>query len=441
MPHPDGSPPVATWLGNVLDDLAGLPPRHGLLRDAGVQLPGVDRSSGPGLTFGDLWLGRPDRRDGDDERLRRAARDSEHRVVDLRLVATDVTRGRPVRLPLGPGWLFCPSCLRGGVPARAVNQLVAAASAPDARPRCPGHRERLLAVPEAAHVPVVFAVRVAAAPAGLLRAVPLYRADPAPAPSLRDAFGGLVAGGEPPPVDGGVTTHWLCDAGADAGVDLFDTALPRWPTFGLVVRGGVDTPDDGHGPWVDVTPAGAGARRAPAFGIGGTFDMVAAVLGAGAGTADRVAAGSQGLRGRLGVVRRGHGSLGPFLHGAEVLRLALRGDHAGRELRRLFTGPDADVRSQTGMDRHRWLRMRSVLREQRDRSLVVAARLPVYGDLAATYRVPADVAGWFTPPVQPGRVDPAWADATAALTHLRTLTTDGVLDWDTDYGAPPRDEL
>ena len=91
------------------------------------------------------------------------------------------------------------------------------------------------------------------------------------------------------------------------------------------------------------------------------------------------------------------------------------------------------------MDRHRWLRMRSALREQRDRSLVVAARLPLYGDLAATYRVPADVAGWFTPPVPPGRVDPAWADATAALTHLRTLTTDGVLDWDTDYGAPPPD--
>ena len=56
-------------------------------------------------------------------------------------------------------------------------------------------------------------------------------------------------------------------------------------------------------------------------------------------------------------------------------------------------------------------------------------------------RVPADVAGWFTPPIAPGRVDPAWADAVAALTHLRALTTDGVLDWDTDYGAPPRDEL
>jgi hypothetical protein len=81
-----------------------------------------------------------------------------------------------------------------------------------------------------------------------------------------------------------------------------------------------------------------------------------------------------------------------------------------------------------------------MLREQRDLSLAVAARLPLYGDLVATYRVPSDVAAWFTPPVPGGRVDPAWADASAALTHLRALTTDGVLDWDTDYGAPPRED-
>jgi hypothetical protein len=443
VPAPDGAPPVATWLADVLDDLAGLGPRHGLLRDAGVQLPGVDPSTGRALTFGDLWLGRPERRDGDDERLGRAARDPEHRVVDLRLVATDVTWGRPVRLPLGPGWLFCARCLRGGVPARAVDQLVAAAPARQDAAACPVHGERLLRVPDAAQVPVVFAVRLAAAPAGLLRAVPLYRADAAPGPQLRDAFGGWWAADEDaPPADPTVTAHWFCDAGADADVDLFDAVLPRWPTFGLVVGSGVDAPDDGDGPWVDVTPSGAGPHRVPALGIRTPLDMAAAVLGARTGAADRMAAGGQGSRGRLGLVRRGRGgSHGPFLDGPEVLRLALRGHHAGRELRAVFTGPDGDVAGQTGTDRHRWLRMRITLREQRHRSLVVAARLRLYGDLAATYRVPGDVAGWFTPPVQAGRVDPAWADAAAALTHLRALTTEGVLDWDTDYGAPPSEEL
>src|SRR4051794_20057223 len=144
VPVPDGFPPVASWLADVLDDLAGLPPRHGLLRDAGVQLPGVDPSTGRAVTFGDLWLGRHDRRDGDDERLRRAARDPEHRVVALRRGATDVRGGRPVRLPLGRGWLFCPPCLRGGVPERAVDQLVAATPARVGAARCPVHGERLL---------------------------------------------------------------------------------------------------------------------------------------------------------------------------------------------------------------------------------------------------------------------------------------------------------
>jgi hypothetical protein len=111
VPDPAGLPPLVTWLADLVDDLAGL------TRDQ-------DRRA---LTFGDLWLGRTERRDGDDELLRRASADPEQRVVDLRLVAGDLTRGRPVRLPPGPGWLFCVACLRGGVPGRAVDQLAAAA--------------------------------------------------------------------------------------------------------------------------------------------------------------------------------------------------------------------------------------------------------------------------------------------------------------------------
>jgi hypothetical protein len=444
LPAAAGQPPLATWLGDLLDDLAGLPPRRGLLRDAGVDLPVADPADGRALTFADLWLGRTDRRDGDEELLRRAAADPEQRVVDLRLVAGDLTWGRPVQLPPPPAWLFCVPCLRGGVPARAVEQLAAAAPAPEGGPRCPVHDVALRPFPDAARVPVIVAVRLAAAPAGLLRAVPLYRADPPTAPDQRDAFGGWATHTDDPdavPEESGVATHWFCDAGADADVGLFDSVLPRWPTFGLVVRPGVDAPDAGDGPWVHVDPPAARPRPAPALRIGGLPDLATAVLGAWSGAADRTAAGREGERGRLGIVRRGRGAgTGPFLDGAEVLRLALRGHHAGRELRWVFTGPDGDVAGQTGTDRHRWIRMRTALREHRDLSLVVATRLPLYGDLAATYRVPSEVAGWFTPPVPAGRVDPAWADAAAALTHLRALTTDGVLDWDTDYGAPPRSD-
>jgi hypothetical protein len=430
-PDPAGTPPLVPWLTGLLDDLAGLPRREGLLGEPG----------GRSLTFGDLWLGRAGRRDGDAERLRRADADPEQRVVDLRLVATDVTLGRPVRLPLRPGWLFCTACLRAALTERLVAQVADAAPAAGDAHRCPVHGEPLRPLPDAADLPVAVAVRIAAAPVGLLRAVPLFRAGTDAGPEVRDPFGAWAAREDTDPVDAGVTTHWFCDAGADADLTLFDSVLPRWPTFGLAVRGGVDAPDDGDGPWVDVAASAARPRPAPAVQVSGVSDLLAAVLGASSGTADRAAAARQGERGRLGVVRRGRGAgVGPFLDGPDVLRLALRGRHAGRELRAVFTGRDGDVAGQTGADRHRWIRMRTALREQRDLSLVVAARLPLYGDLAATYRVPADVAGWFTPPVPPGRVDPAWADAAAALTHLKALTTDGVLDWDTDYGAPPRDE-
>jgi hypothetical protein len=178
------------------------------------------------------------------------------------------------------------------------------------------------------------------------------------------------------------------------------------------------------------------AATAPADGVA----FARAVLAAPSGWHDRVAAESPGTRNRIGIVRRGAGAgTAGFVDDGEVLRLALRGSHAGRELRERFAGHDGEIDAQTGTDRYRWIRMRSTLRGLRRESLAVAARLPVLTDLAAPYRVPVAVAGWFTPPVPPGRVDPAWADAAAGLTHLRALTTNGVLDWDTDYGAPPDD--
>ena len=158
------------------------------------------------------------------------------------------------------------------------------------------------------------------------------------------------------------------------------------------------------------------------------------------GWRDRPTAESPGTRNRIGIIRRERARRAAGSSpDDEVLRLALRGHHAGRELRERFTGHDGEIGAQTGTDRYRWIRMRVALRDRRRESLAVAARLPCSPISPAPYRVPAAVAGWFTPPITPGRVDPAWADAAAALTHLRALTTDGVLDWDTDYGGPPAD--
>jgi hypothetical protein len=238
-----------------------------------------------------------------------------------------------------------------------------------------------------------------------------------------------------------VTTHWFCGDGiGDAPASMFDVVLPRWPTFGLSVETSVEVPDDEKGPWVAVSETAAGAPSPPSVGIDKLAAFVSAVRRARSGWRDRAAAEHPGTRGRIGIVRRGVGAgEGIFLTEDEILRLAVRGHHAGRELRAQFTSRDGGLASQTGADRYRWVRLRSALRDYRRESLEVAARLPFYAELAASYRIPAALTNWFTSPVTPGRVDPAWVGAAAALTYLRTLSIGGVLDWDTDDGAPPPD--
>jgi hypothetical protein len=428
VPDPAGLAPLTSWFTGVIDDIAGVP------------TGGDDRHA---LTFGDLWLGRP-ASDADLDQLRRASVDPEQRVIDLRLVATDVTRGRSAGLPLRGDvptpWLLCPDCWHGLLPARVVDQVLAASPQP-AEHVCPRHGTHLRALPPPWQLPVVVAARLAAGVPGLLRAVPLYRTAPPDAGNLRDAYGGVPAqildSGTPAPT---VTTHWFTGSPpADAPVSLFDTALPRWPTVALTVVHGTPGGDEGSGPWVETPDADTAPPPAAAPALTDGTAFARAVLRAPTAWRDRADAESPGMRNRIGIIRRGAGAGTGFMTDDEVLRLALRGHHAGRELRERFTGHDGEIDVQTGTDRYRWIRMRSELRDRRRESLAVAARLPLLSDLAAPYRVPAAVAGWFTPPVTPGRVDPAWADAAAALTHLRALTTDGVLDWDTDYGAPPSD--
>jgi hypothetical protein len=445
VPEPDGVPPFTTWLTDALDDLAGLP-------------GGEDGRRA--LTFGDLWLGRPVAHEGEEsirdaQFLRRAAADPERRAIELRLVTTDLTRGRPVQLPfvtapgaaaspLGRRWLLCPHCLAGALPARLVDQTVAASHrtrAPWVGHRCPRHGGPLLPFPDPWDVPVALAARLAVSAPGWLRSVPLY-ALTSEASRVRDTYGDRAERARGASGTGaGVTTHWFCGDGiGDAPASMFDVVLPRWPTFGLSVETSVEVPDDEKGPWVAVSETAAGAPSPPSVGIDKLAAFVSAVRRARSGWRDRAAAEHPGTRGRIGIVRRGLGAgEGIFLTEDEILRLAVRGHHAGRELRAQFTSRDGRLASQTGADRYRWVRLRSALRDYRRESLEVAARLPFYAELAASYRIPAALTSWFTSPVTPGRVDPAWVDAAAALTYLRTLSIGGVLDWDTDDGAPPPD--
>ncbi|HEX2806249.1 MAG TPA: hypothetical protein VHN80_08780, partial [Kineosporiaceae bacterium] len=338
------------------------------------------------------------------------------------------------------GFLFCRECLVEVMPARVADQMVLMSPAQSAHGLCPRHAGvRLHELPDPWDLPVAFAVRLAVAAPGVLRAVPLYTVALPATGLLRDAYGVPVP--EPRAGDAGtaagtaagvaagvpqVRTHWFSDGGLAGGLpsSTFDVTLPRWPTFSVAVQSG-DAQD----------AAEPDPLWQPVVGAGG---LAAAAIGTTAGWRDALRAQVPGLRGRLAVVHAGTG-LGMFTPQPELLRLALRGYHAGLTLRGRFTGPDGEIGGQSQTDRYRWVRMRAALREYRRLSLSIGSRIPLYTDLALKYRVPAALSSWFTPPLTPGNTDPAWGDAVAAVTHLRSLADGGVLDWDTDWGAPPAD--
>lgn len=477
IPDPDGVPPLATWLADRLDDLAGVPPKDGgpgdLFADAGVPAGGERHEIRRPLTFGELWLGRVGPFSEDDvRRLRRAAQDGEHRVIDLALVSTDVSGGRPHTLPFPTGeasaaqgahhWLFCRVCLEGALPTRVVDSMVSRSPAQETEGTCRRHREQTLhEVPEPWDFPVVAAVRMSMATPGLLSAVPLHTLEPDRSAPPVDVYGGSMPGGIAPSgtaQPGGTAqpsvverlvprTHWFCDGGITASVPVhvFDRHLPRWPTLCIDVEdppgGAVEPGTDGSGgpgPWLSLPEQDAGPRARRWRPVGGAAGFLLGLVVAGSGWRDRLQTELPGFRGRVATVRRGAQDTGGiFLEQPAILRLALRGYHAGAGLVERFTGPDGDVPDQTQTDRYRWIRLRLALREYRRISLEIGARVPLYSDLASEYRVPADLTPWFDPPLTPGALDPAWPDAAAAITHLRALSAGGVLDWDTDDGAPP----
>ncbi|MBK6870990.1 MAG: patatin-like phospholipase family protein [Kineosporiaceae bacterium] len=439
-------PAVVDWLTDRIDDLAGIP-----LGDNGSS------DSRPALTFGELWLGRLGAPSAaETHQLRRAADDAQVRCIDLAVVTTNLAQSRPYTLPFltaeraeregASRFLFCRSCLAGVLPVRVVAQMILASPAQARESTCPRHDGEILhEVPDPWDMPVAAAVRMSMAMPGLVRAVPLYTLDVESPGPLQDPYGRVVAPTPPPPAVFVPRVQWFSDGGVTSNFPIhsFDALLPRWPTFGFNLAHLPTTPqgEEQLAEWVSVPAQDAAPRARTWRRVATPSAFVGALTGTALTWRDAMQADLPGVRGRIAVVRHGTGETDSalFLPQQTILALALRGFHAGQALRQRFTGPDGELTDQTQTDRHRWIRLRMALRAYRELSLDISARLPLYSDLAASYRVPESLTTWFTPPIAPGTTDPAWPDAAAAVTHLRALSAGGVLDWDTDYGAPPID--
>jgi hypothetical protein len=182
--------PLTPWLHRYLNRLAGHP------------------ADGPPLTFGHLW-GTPD--------------PNGERDINLEMMTTCLTHGRPYRLPFRDDedvresklFSYKPEEFRKFFPEEVVKWMEQHARPSD-------HPERYVAsgvtpLPEPWNMPVVVAVRMSLSFPILLSAVPLYAIDFSRA-NERDQV---------------PERCWFSDGGICSNFPLhfFDAPLPRWPTF------------------------------------------------------------------------------------------------------------------------------------------------------------------------------------------------------------------
>lgn len=327
---------LTPWLHATLQSLAGLE---------------ADRP----LRFGDLWRGRDARSDyiAEEARHRPALR-----AIDLRLMTTALSHGRPYSFPLdSDAFCFDEAEMRLLFPAVVVDALVA-----DSPGRIDGGvlagRHRLPAMED---LPVIVPVRMSLAFPLLLSAVPLWRLRQDPDPARH---GGWLRVAE---------QVWFADGGicSNFPIHYFDTLVPSRPTFGInlvdasfVPQQPVD-PDDyvwmpahnGSGATTRVVEVDRDGRR-------GLPGFMRAIIETMQSWTDSTQLAIPGYRDRIVAVRLSatEGGLNLRMGPALIERVAARGARAGQLLLDHYADRDPPPRTITGWRNHRWLRYRVAMR-------------------------------------------------------------------------------
>ncbi|MEX2458521.1 MAG: hypothetical protein WD770_06005, partial [Actinomycetota bacterium] len=368
------------WLDAEIERLAGRTP------------------GGSPLTLGHLWLGTERGEPGEAARLAAIESGATSARVDLRMISTSLTEGRPRRLPLEPHeFFFDPDEMRARFPEPVVAWMEA--HPPPVPPGAKGRewelRCRLLRplrpLPAPADMPVVVAARMSLSFPVLISAVPLWtidmtrtanqradrawgawlRAHAAEWPRLRDDDRAWEAAEKPArrpdPVrcwfsDGGITSNFP--------VHFFDAPIPRWPTFAINLR--PFHPDHGKQPDESknvYTPRSnlGGIQRwwspiHPEPSAKALFGFLAGVADTMQNWKDNEQLEIPGYRDRVAHVSHTHqeGGMNLAMPEKDIEALALRGGHAGAKLRTRFATPNGDGTPMT-WDNHRWLRYRTTM--------------------------------------------------------------------------------
>ena len=344
--------PLTVWLCNYLDKVAGL-----------------NRPEQP-LTFGDLW--------GHTE----SDPDVCPRDINLEMMTTCLTHGRPYRLPFRSDddlkenhqFYFREDEFRKLFPKHVVDWMVRNPRALSPETEKGGRRKEerdartklgYHAMPDPANLPVIVATRMSLSFPILLSAIPLYAID-------RSVFGGK----------GLPEQCWFSDGGMCSNIPLhfFDSPLPRRPTFSIDLndmpkgtrreklhpRMPEDNSQAIHPSWnrfaTDIPPDidQPAPPKSDGAAVGGfIYSMIQAMQNWNDSTLGKL----PGYRDRIVSVplTPDEGGLNLDMPEHLIIELSKRGDLAAGELMKHFDPKNPQAHDTMTWDNHRWIRLRSTL--------------------------------------------------------------------------------
>jgi predicted acylesterase/phospholipase RssA len=402
------------------------------------KLQGLAQRERP-LTFGDLWRGGDGASAIDDDA---ALRETYLRRIDLRLMTTALSHGRPYSFPLEINdFSFDADEWRRLFPAVVVDHLIALAGAAHGEGPLVG-KYRLCAM---AALPIIVPVRMSLAFPLLLSAVPLYR--------MRN---------DPDPERPGEWLHvaekvWFSDGGicSNFPIHLFDATMPSRPTFGIdltdgrFVRDNARDPDDyvwmpdhnGSGLTARVVDVERGGKRT-------VLGFLGAIINTMQNWSDSTQLGAPGFRDRIVHVRltADEGGLNLRMRPELIHAVAARGREAARILLLHYAGTNPPEGIVTGWRNHRWVRYRVAMRllEQALEGIRVAERETAATQAAILSMHAAPPSYRFKPAEQEQAARAAYSDLLALADHLadvREQLGTAIFEHDARDGPHPRPEL
>jgi predicted acylesterase/phospholipase RssA len=359
-------PGFTDWLSDQIDTVAGLP---------GDARP---------LCFGQLWTG-----DVNVTSVGADSIDPVDRHIDLRMISTCLSQGRPYELPWQARTFFYdPETWRTIFPGYVMDALQAAPppvllpgegdaeqwrwEEQAAKANTPG----LTRLPDPAFLPVIVATRLSLSFPLLISAIPLWTIDRGSPRTQQatQAFRLATRNQTELPGEGlEFRRLWFTDGGlcSNFPVHLFDAALASRPTFAINL--GPFPP--GNTPSQDQTQnvEFASSNRSlpppyfaiPDSGFGAVAGFASAAINTARNWQDSSHLDFPGFRDRIVRVlqTKDEGGLNLYMDGSTIDRLADRGRVAGQVMVEQFTELRYPARAPTatGWDNHRWVRYRALL--------------------------------------------------------------------------------